>query len=102
MRDYEEIFPGEVENWRSRGAQLVDVRERWEHAGGHIPGTKNIPLGQLLGRIDELEEPLVLVCATGNRSGQAAHYLTEHGIRNDVANLIGGTEGWIGRGLPVE
>lgn len=102
MRDYEEIFPEEVEGWRSRGAQLVDVREGWEYHEAHIPGAKNIPLGQLLDRLDELEEPLVLVCATGNRSGQAAHYLTEHGIKGDVANLMGGTEGWRERGLPVE
>ena len=52
--------------------------------------------------MDELEEPVVLVCASGNRSGQAAHYLTEHGILSNVANLMGGTSGWQERGLPVE
>ncbi|MGB3632532.1 MAG: rhodanese-like domain-containing protein [Rubrobacteraceae bacterium] len=102
MYEYEEIFPAELEKWRNNGAQLVDVRERWEYEDAHIPGTNNVPLGELLERVDELEEPVVLVCASGNRSGQAAHYLTEHGILKNVANLMGGTAGWQARGLPVE
>lgn len=102
MYDYEEIFPEELEKWQRNGAQLVDVRERWEYELGHIPDAKNIPLGELLGRVDELQEPVILVCASGNRSGQAAHYLTEHGIIRNVANLMGGTTGWQARGLPVE
>lgn len=102
MYEYEEIFPGELEKWQNNGAQLIDVRERWEYEKAHIPDTKNVPLGELLERVDELEDPVVLVCATGNRSGQAAHYLTEHGILKNVANLMGGTVGWRARGLPVE
>ena len=102
MREYEEISPREVEGWQHRGAQLVDVRERWEYKEGRIPGAENIPLSEFLGRINELREPLVLVCASGNRSGQAAHYLTEHGLLNEVANLVGGTIGWRERGLPIE
>ncbi len=101
MAGYAEIFPEELDNWRRGGAQIVDVREGWEYVGGHVPGAENIPLGELSGRLGELEEPLVLVCATGNRSGQAAHYLTEHGYLVEVANLMGGTEGWRERGLPV-
>ena len=102
MYEYEEIFPGELENWRNNGAQLVDVRERWEYEETHIPGAKNIPLSELLDRLDELKEPVVLVCASGGRSERAARYLTEHGILKNVANLMGGTAGWQARGLPVE
>ena len=102
MYEYEEIFPEELEKWQQNGAQLVDVRERWEYRVGHIPDAKNIPLGELLDRVDELREPVILVCASGNRSGQAAHYLTEHGIIKNVANLMGGTTGWQARGFPVE
>jgi rhodanese-related sulfurtransferase len=100
--EYEEIFPEELEKWQQNGAQLVDVRERWEYRVGPIPDVKNIPLGELLGRVDELHEPVILVCASGNHSGQAAHYLTEHGIIKDVANLMGGTTGWQARCLPIE
>jgi rhodanese-related sulfurtransferase len=102
LYDYEEIFPEELEQWQQNGAQLVDVRERCEYELGHIPDAKNIPLGELLGRVDELQGPVILVCASGNRSGQAAHYLSEHGIIKNVANLMGGTTGWQARGLPVE
>ena len=102
MYEYEEIFPAELEKWRNNGAQLVDVRERWEYEDAHIPGTKNVPLDGLPGRVDELEEPLVLVCASGNRSGQAAQYLTKHSILKNVANLMGGTAGWQAHGLPVK
>jgi rhodanese-related sulfurtransferase len=102
MYEYEEISPNELEKWRNNGAQLIDVREQWEYEDAHIPGAKNVPLGELIERADELEEPVVLVCASGNRSGQAAHYLIEHGILRNVANLMGGTSGWQARSLPVE
>ncbi len=102
MYEYEEISPDELEKWRNNGAQLIDVREQWEYEDAHIPGAKNVPLGELIERADELEEPVVLVCASGNRSGQAAHYITEHGILRNVANLMGGTSGWQARSLPVE
>lgn len=102
MYEYEEIFPDELEKWRNNGAQLIDVREQWEYEDAHIPGAKNVPLGELVERADELEEPVVLVCASGNRLGQTAHYLTERGILRNVANLMGGTSGWQARSLPVE
>ncbi len=102
MYEYEEIFPDELEKWRNNGAQLIDVREQWEYEDAHIPGAKNVPLGELVERADELEDPVVLVCASGNRSGQAAHYLTEHSIFRNVANLMGGMAGWQARSLPVE
>jgi rhodanese-related sulfurtransferase len=97
---YEEIHPHDVEAWRNRGAQIVDVRETWEYRQGHVPGAQSIPLGQFVRRVRELTFPLVLVCATGNRSGMAAQYLAAQG-QEGVANLVGGTEAWRARGLPV-
>lgn len=98
---YAEVLPGELEEWRSRGAQLVDVREPWEYRWGHLPGARNVPLGEIPERLGELSEPVVLVCATGNRSGEAAWYLVESGF-SEVGNLIGGTFDWVRRGLPLE
>ena len=98
---HKDILPGEVEGWLDRGARLVDVRERWEYIEGHIPGAENVPLGELPHRVDESgDRPLVLVCASGNRSGKAAKRLTKDG-RSGVANLVGGTAGWAARGLPL-
>lgn len=99
---YDEIYPDDLSAWLERGAQVVDVRETWEFGAGHVPGAVNIPLDELIGRIGELREPLVLVCASGNRSGMAAQYLTQRAGFHDVANLAGGTYLWVARGKPVE
>lgn len=65
---------------------IVDVRTPGEFVGGHIAGSVNIPLNEVVSRIDELMkmQPMVLCCASGGRSGQAADYLTEQGL--DVVN----------------
>ncbi|MDH3706186.1 MAG: rhodanese-like domain-containing protein [Acidimicrobiia bacterium] len=71
--------------------QLVDVREPHEVANGTLPGARNIPLGELPIRIDELDpdRPVVLLCRSGVRSTQAAELLTDEGF-GDVVNLAGG------------
>lgn len=65
---------------------IVDVRTPGEFVGGHVAGSVNIPLNEVVSRIDELKkmQPMVLCCASGGRSGQAADYLTEQGL--DVVN----------------
>ena len=98
---YVEVLPEELEEWRSWGAQLVDVREPWEYERGHLPGARNVPLGDIPGRLGELSEPVVLVCTSGNRSAEAARYLLESGF-GEVGNLAGGTFGWVRRALPLE
>ena len=72
-----------VKNWIKSGtASIVDVRTPAEFAGGHVKGSKNIPLQELVNRMDEIKamQPVVLCCASGGRSGQAAHYLTSQGV----------------------
>jgi phage shock protein E len=67
---------------------VVDVRTPAEFAGGHVAGSVNIPLQEIPNRLDELRalsRPLVLCCASGNRSGQAEHYLKGQGFE-DVHN----------------
>lgn len=62
---------------------IVDVRSYDEFMGGHVAGSINIPLNEIPKKIEELRAlkgPLVLCCASGNRSGQAQLFLTEHGI----------------------
>ncbi|WP_222165820.1 rhodanese-like domain-containing protein [Edaphocola aurantiacus] len=66
---------------------IVDVRTVEEYREGHAAGSINIPLHELTGRLDEIkamEQPLLLCCAKGIRSGQAAAYLHQLGI--DCAN----------------
>lgn len=59
---------------------IVDVRTPAEYKGGHIPGSVNIPVNELLQRVHELSEmkqPLILCCASGGRSAMATHMLKE-------------------------
>ncbi|MEJ2359762.1 MAG: sulfate permease [Deinococcales bacterium] len=65
---FDEIYPDDLSQWLEDGAQLVDVREAWEYGAGHVPGAVNIPLDELIGRIGELREPLVLVPTSGWRA----------------------------------
>ena len=64
-------------------AAVIDVRTPQEFAGGHIGGSINIPLQEISQKVDEIKrmgKPVVLCCASGNRSGQAAVYLNNFGI----------------------
>lgn len=73
------------------GVQLVDVREPVEVAAGTLPGFVNVPLGELTSRVGELDPArrVLLLCRSGNRSGQAAQWLAHQGFV-DVVNLTGG------------
>ncbi|MBL7765660.1 MAG: rhodanese-like domain-containing protein [Chitinophagaceae bacterium] len=62
---------------------IVDVRTYEEFAAAHAEGAINIPLQEIPHRIDELKtlpSPLILCCASGNRSGMAERFITQQGI----------------------
>jgi adenylyltransferase/sulfurtransferase len=75
--------------------RLIDVREPHELAISSLPGEENIPLGQLAGRLSELDsaQELVLFCKTGSRSTRALELLVSAGFRK-VMNLQGGINAW--------
>jgi rhodanese-related sulfurtransferase len=75
-------------------ATVIDVREPFEYAGGHVPGAQLIPLGQLTGRVGELptDQPVYVICASGSRSLAAAGFLRRHGV--DAHSVAGGTGAW--------
>ncbi len=85
-------------------AQVVDVRETAEWSAGHIPNARHIALGHLAKHISELEKykdkPVILVCASGNRSGTACNTLKKEGFQQ-VFNLQGGIRSWSDAGLPM-
>lgn len=76
------------------GSLLIDVREEAEHQAGTIPGAVNIPLGQLRGRLRELDKSreLVVHCQVGLRGYLAERILKQNGFR--VRNLSGGYLTW--------
>ena len=68
---------------KEKKATIIDVRTPSEFRGGNVAGSINIPLGEVVKRIDEIkkiENPVVLCCASGGRSGQAHQYLSQQGI----------------------
>jgi adenylyltransferase/sulfurtransferase len=74
---------------------LIDVREPHELAISWIEGAKNIPLGELAGRLAELDpaNEIVLFCKSGSRSRRALELLVSAGFRK-VKNLQGGINAW--------
>ncbi len=89
---------------RSNGALFLDVREQDEWDEGHIPGAVHVPRGHLESRVERLapdhERPVVVYCASGNRSAFAAKTLTELGYE-DVVSLSGGFVDWKRNGFEV-
>jgi len=91
-----EIDPASVADLYDSGEiTVIDVREAWEYEAGHIPGAALIPLGELAERVDEVprDRPVVLVCRSDNRSGQALRLLSRQGFDN-LSNMMGGMLAW--------
>lgn len=84
----------EVDDYRLRGAQFLDVRAADEFARGALPGAINIPLDELRQRLDELDAGEVVVnCEVGQRGYVAAVLLGVLGHR--AKNLDGGYRTWL-------
>lgn len=88
----------------NRRPLILDVRTEREFAGGHLADATLIPVQTLQGRMAELaahkEEPVLIYCATGNRSTVAAKLLIDAGF-TQVINLRRGIAEWNRAGLPV-
>lgn len=68
-------------------ATVVDVRTPGEFASGHHPRAKNIPVDQVQSRIAEFgdkSKPVVVYCASGNRSGYAKQVLLAAGYKEVI------------------
>lgn len=76
--------------------QIVDVRQPDEFEYAKIEGAKLIPLGEIMRRIDELDDSreLILQCKAGGRSAQAIQFLTRAGYKGEMTNLAGGITAW--------
>ena len=86
-------------------ALVLDVREQAEYAQSHILNSRGLPLSQIEARIADIEKfkdkPVIVYCATGNRSSTAAALMRKHGF-SSVFNLSGGFAAWQQAGLPVQ
>jgi phage shock protein E len=82
--------PATAREWLNKGALVIDVRSEAEYREQHLPGTINIPLDRLGDEIAQhapnKEQPLLLHCRSGVRSGMGASALKKQGYLN-VLNL---------------
>ena len=92
-----EMTPREYVERRSRAElTLLDVREDWETTLAPVPADHlHIPMGQIADRLSELNpaRETVVICRSGGRSLQVAHFLSAHGFVS-VYNLAGGILAW--------
>lgn len=100
-------IPEVVPEWVAAHAgefRLVDVREPDEFVGplAHIGGAALVPLATVADAAASWakDEPVVLVCRSGGRSGKAALALLEKGFTR-VASMRGGMMLWNQQRLPV-
>jgi len=86
-------------------AVVVDVCGGDEFAAGHVPGSRNVPVGDLQQRLPEVVKnktvPLILVCASGMRAQRGARVAKSLGYDKAVV-LAGGMKAWKEANLPVE
>lgn len=98
------VSPAQSQAMKNDGALLLDVREPYEFAETHAPGSTLIPLGQLEARLKEIgaytNKTVVVICRSGQRSARAAALLAKHGF-SAVHNVSGGMNAWSAAGLPV-
>ena len=92
-----EISAGQVKALQKGGEafMLLDVREPWEFETARIEGAKNIPMGDVPVRVQELdpEEHIVVVCHHGVRSLTVTNWLRQQGFEK-TQSLRGGIDGW--------
>ena len=68
---------------KEKQGTIIDVRTKAEFLGGNVAGSINIPLQSISDKIEDLkslQQPLILCCASGGRSGQATQFLSQHGL----------------------
>jgi phage shock protein E len=84
------VAPAAARDWLQKGAMVIDVRSEGEFQERHLPGAVNIPLGQLreeiARRAPDKEQPVLLHCLSGGRSGLGRRILKQGGYRH-VFNL---------------
>jgi rhodanese-related sulfurtransferase len=100
------IRPDELAAVLREGApvRLLDVRTPGEYEAAHISGAYNVPLDTLGEHGAELratvDEPVVLVCQSGQRARKAEEALRTAGMPN-LHVLDGGVNGWVAAGQPI-
>jgi rhodanese-related sulfurtransferase len=88
--------------YKAESAFFLDVREQEEWDQYRIPNTTLISLGSLENHANELpkDQPIVVVCNSGNRSQQGRELLLRLGF-TDVTSMAGGVKQWKASSYPT-
>lgn len=97
-----EISVQEAYQKYQQGVFLLDVRRPDEWDMYHVANTVQIPLDELSSRLSELpkDQPIMIICHSGNRSGQAQAILVQAGF--NATSVTGGMIAWNQEGYPLE
>lgn len=80
---------------------LIDLRSRRRYLRSHVPGSHNIPAGQLIS--GELPAgDLILIGETSQESAEVIDHLHAQGYPQRILHLSGGFSAWADLGMPVE
>ncbi len=94
----EEISASDAKKAMDDGSdiQLIDVRQPDEYAFAKIEGSKLIPLGEIVRRMNELdpEREAIIHCKMGGRSAKAIEMLQQAGYQGKLRNMKGGITAW--------
>jgi phage shock protein E len=77
----------EIKEYLEKEAIVLDVRTLEEWDEGHVEGSKHIVLTVIPLEIEQIKswgKPIIAVCRSGARSGQAAQFLAQNGV--DIIN----------------
>ncbi|MEN8212413.1 MAG: rhodanese-like domain-containing protein [Thermodesulfobacteriota bacterium] len=89
---------------KSNTPLILDVRTPQEYAAAHIKDAVLIPVQVLQSNLDALDKyknkPILIYCATGNRSTVASKILIDSGYKQ-ILNLRYGIKDWYKKGLPI-
>ena len=88
----------------SKNDLILGVRTPAEFDAGHIPNAKNIPVDQVMNRVNELSQfkNIYIYCRSGGRVMAACGILSSLGIQNLIAVDNGGFPDWAAAGYPAE
>ena len=97
-----EVTAEEAKQKIQSGAHVLDVRTEVEYAAGHIPGARHVPVSDLQREAGGLskDQPVILYCRSGNRSGPTADAFAASGW--DAQSIEGGLLAWHEAGLELD
>ncbi len=106
MPRIQEISVDEVQSaFPSKNFVLIDVREKEEWDGGHLPGAIHIGKGvierDIAKHVHDKHQPMILYCGGGYRSALAADNLQKMGYKN-IQSMDGGIRLWKEKGFPLK